>query len=274
MNYGLSPLQRAKWTTKKWYRQLLRKIKSSPLVTWDNYIKDTYILHLEDRTDRYKELNKELNKIKTTTGTLADNVTWFPAHKDIISYPKSWHIDEYSFDYHWVIDPDPWFYDSLDDLENQMIQCSPAETAISIGHLKMWKAFLESGAETAMFLEDDIFFDYQFETRINSIFQNELPKDWDLLYLGAMPCHHGFTWDPHSENLIRLYNGVWWMSSYILTRKAAQKLVDNIPIVGPVDVWINYQFEDMKVFMTIGNLIEQTGVEDSDNTYSFVEEFY
>jgi hypothetical protein len=64
------------------------------------------------------------------------------------------------------------------------------------------------------------------------------------------------------------------MSSYILTRKAAQKLVDSIPIVGPVDVWINYQFEDMKVFMTIGNLIEQTGVEDSDNTYSFVEEFY
>ena len=64
------------------------------------------------------------------------------------------------------------------------------------------------------------------------------------------------------------------MSSYVLTRKAAQKLVDNLPVVGPVDVWINYQFEDMNVFMTIGNLIEQTGVEDSDNTYSFVQEFY
>ena len=274
MNYGLTPLQRAKWTTKKWYRQLLRKIKRAPLVKWDSYIDDTYILHLDNRTDRYDVLNKELGKIRTESGTLADSVTWFSAYKDIVSYPKHWHIDEYSFDYHWVIDPDPWFMSHIDSLADEMIQCSPAETAISIGHLQMWKEFLASDAETAMFLEDDIYFDYQFEEKINSIFQDELPENWDMLYLGALPCYHGFTWDPHSKNLIRLYNGVWWMSSYILTRKAAQKLVDNLPIVGPVDVWINYQFENMNTFMTIGNLIEQTGVEDSDNTYSFVQEFY
>ena len=274
MNYGLTSLQRAQWTTKKWWRQLLRKLKRSPTVKWDSYIDDTYILHLDARLDRYEVLNKELSRIKTETGSLEDSVTWFSAYKDIVSFPKSWHIDKYSFDYHWVIDPDPWFMQHIDSLAGEMINCSPAETAISIGHLQMWKEFLASDAETAMFLEDDIYFDYQFEERINSIFQDELPKDWDMLYLGALPCHHGFTWDPHSENLIRLYNGVWWMSSYVLTRKAAQKLVDNLPVVGPVDVWINYQFEDMNVFMTIGNLIEQTGVEDSDNTYSFVQEFY
>lgn len=274
MNYGLTPLQRAKWTTKKWYRQLLRKIKRAPLVKWDSYIDGIYILHLDHRTDRYGVLNKELGKIRTESGTLADSATWFSAYQDIVSYPKHWHIDEYSFDYHWVVDPDPWFMSHIDSLADEMIQCSPAETAISIGHLQMWKEFLASDAETAMFLEDDIYFDYQFEERINSIFQDELPKDWDMLYLGALPCYHGFTWDPHSKNLIRLYNGVWWMSSYVLTRKAAQKLVDSLPIVGPVDVWINYQFENMNTFMTIGNLIEQTGVEDSDNTYSFVQEFY
>ena len=65
MNYGLTRLERAKWTTKKWYRQLLRKIKRSPIVKWDSYVDDTYILHLDNRTDRYDVLNKELSKIKT-----------------------------------------------------------------------------------------------------------------------------------------------------------------------------------------------------------------
>jgi hypothetical protein len=64
------------------------------------------------------------------------------------------------------------------------------------------------------------------------------------------------------------------MSSYILTRSAAEKLLDNLPIVGPVDVWINYQFEYLNAYMTPGNLITQTGMTDSDNTYSFVQEYY
>ena len=137
MNYGLTSLQRAQWTTKKWWRQLLRKLKRSPIVKWDSYIDDTYILHLDARLDRYEVLNKELSRIKTETGSLEDSVTWFSAYKDIVSFPKSWHIDKYSFDYHWVIDPDPWFMQHIDSLAGEMINCSPAETAISIGHFKM-----------------------------------------------------------------------------------------------------------------------------------------
>ena len=71
MNYGLTSLQRAQWTTKKWWRQLLRKLKRSPIVKWDSYIDDTYILHLDNRVDRYEVLNKELSRIKTETGSLA-----------------------------------------------------------------------------------------------------------------------------------------------------------------------------------------------------------
>lgn len=274
MNYGLTHLQRAKWQARRWYHKILKSIRGVKPIEWSKWVQNTYILHLVDRTDREIALTTELKKIKTTKGTLADEVTWFPALRDVESWPTSWHIDQYTFDFHWVVDPDPWFYGHIDELNEVAIDCSAAETAISLGHLKMWKEFLASDAEVAMFLEDDVYFDYQFEDKVKSIFETELPKDWDMLYLGALPNYHGFTWDPHSKNLLRLYNGVWWMSSYVLTRKAAQRLVDNIPIVGPVDVWINYQFEGMKVFMTNGNLITQTGMSDSDNTYSFVQEFY
>ena len=274
MYYGFSVLGKTKWRAKRWYHTLLKKIKGSTPIDWSKWVQNTYILHLEDRADRYHILNKELKTIKTTRGTLADEVTWFPALSNLISWPESLHIDQYSFEFHWVIDPDPWFFGYVDELNEEPIFCSEAETAISIGHLKMWQKFLESDAEVAMFLEDDVMFDPHFEKKITQIFERELPTDWDMLYLGAMPNQYGFTYDDHSENLIRLYNGVWWMSSYVLTRKAAQYLVDNLPIVGPVDVWINYQFEDLKVFMAKVNLIEQAFATQSDNTYSFVEEFY
>lgn len=273
MNYGLTQLQRAKWQARRWYHKVLKNIRGVKPIQWSDWVQKTYILHLEDREDRKQALTTELEKVRTSNGTLANEVTWFPALYNVESWPSKWHINEYDFDFHWVIDPDPYFHQDLDELNKVPIDCSAAETAIALGHLKMWKTFLESDAEVAMFLEDDVYFDYKFEEKAESIFTTELPSDWDILYLGALPNYHGFTWDPHSKNLLRLFNGVWWMSSYVLTRKAAQHLLDNLPIVGPVDVWINYQFEGMKVFMTNGNLITQTGVEDSDNTYSFVEEY-
>ena len=138
----------------------------------------------------------------------------------------------------------------------------------------MWKDFVASGEKTAMFLEDDVYFVYDFEKKARSIFEKELPKDWDILYLSALPNKWGFTWDPHSKNLSRLYNGVWWMSGYCLTRKAAQHLLNELPIVGPIDVWINYKFEGLQVYLATDDLICQADNTESDNTYSFMEKFY
>ena len=162
MNYGLTGLERIQAKAKRWYHQLFKLVFGSKPINWSKWVQKTYILHLEDRYDRFKALNKELSQIKTTNGTLADEVTWFSALKDVKSWPADEHINEYSFEFHWAIDPDPWFYRHLDELGTQIVDCSNAETAIALGHIRMWRQFLESDAETAMFLEDDIYFDYQF----------------------------------------------------------------------------------------------------------------
>jgi len=270
MNYGLTGFERVRWKTRRWFHILVKKFLKSYKINWPKYIDKTYILHLEDRLDRKGLLSKQLKTVKTYTGNLLDHVIWWPAVKNLISWPRQWHIDKYSFEFHWVIDPDPYFKPN----DKFMIQCSNAETAIAIGHIQMWKDFLASDAETALFLEDDVYFAYDFEKKVTSIFENELPGNWDILYLSALPNYHGFIWDPYSENVIKLYSGVWWMSGYCLTRKAAQYLLDNLPIVGPIDVWINYQFEELETFMSKENLIVQGDTTPSDNTYSFVDEFY
>lgn len=55
--------------------------------------------------------------------------------------------------------------------------------------------------------------------------------------------------------------------------RRCKKLLNNLPIIGPVDVWINYQFKDLKTYISRTNLILQADDTISDNTYSFVETF-
>lgn len=274
MNYGLDGFQRAKWRARKWLHNLAKRFIRPLKINWGKHISKTYILHLEDREDRKELLSAELNQVYTYKGTLLDHVTWWPAVKNVIKWPAHWHINKYSFDFHWVVDPDPQHLPELNKLEDLKIDCSPAETAIACGHIQMWKDFVASGEETAMFLEDDVYFVYDFEEKARSIFEKELPKDWDILYLSALPNKWGFTWDPHSKNLSRLYNGVWWMSGYCLKRKAALHLLNELPIVGPIDVWINYKFEGLQVYLATDDLICQADNTESDNTYSFMEKFY
>ena len=185
MNYGLDGFQRAKWRARKWLHNLAKRLQRPILINWTKHISKTYILHLKDREDRKELLSTELNQVYTNKGTLLDHVTWWPAVKNVIKWPAHWHINNYSFDLHWVVDPDPQHLPELNKLEDLKIDCSPAETAIACGHIQMWKDFVASGEETAMFLEDDVYFVYDFEEKARSIFEKELPKDWDMLYLSA-----------------------------------------------------------------------------------------
>ena len=97
----------------------------------------------------------------------------------------------------------------------------------------------------------------------------EVPGNFDLFYLSIYPSAHGYTWDTYSENIIELHNGVWWLSGYILSYEGAKKLIDNFPVCGPGDMWINHQFKNMSVYATKFNLIGQRPDTTSDNIYSF-----
>ena len=49
--------------------------------------------------------------------------------------------------------------------------------------------------------------------------------------------------------------------------------MDNAPIDGPVDVWINYMFKGSKVFLSLENIIDQAEDTESDNEYSYAMKF-
>ena len=131
MNYGLDGFQRAKWRARKWLHNLAKRILRPLKINWTKHVSKTYILHLEDREDRKELLSKELSQVLTHKGTLLDHVIWLPAVKNVIKWPAHWHVNKYSFDLHWVVDPDPQHLPELDKFEDLKIDCSPAETAIA-----------------------------------------------------------------------------------------------------------------------------------------------
>jgi len=61
------------------------------------------------------------------------------------------------------------------------------------------------------------------------------------------------------------------MSGFIISQSGARKLLDNLPVIGPIDVWINHRFRDMKVYTTFKPYIGQDKALDSYNRYSFAD---
>lgn len=273
MNYGFDGFWRTKRLSIKWINDLLKYIIPTKRLDWNSYIQKTYVLHLPEEKKRKRNLNRQLSKVKTEDGSLKNKVTWWEGFKGVTEWDKSLYVDEYSFYYHYLIDPVDTFGMTEEQMKSTMIKCSVPERSIALSHIKILQDIVENDIPYSLIMEDDVWIRYDFNKRFKSIMDEQVPKDFDILYISSMPTQRGFTWDEHSKDVLRLYNGVWWMSGLIVTKRAAQKMLDNLPCVGPIDVWINHQFEGLNVYMTRENLVEQRLDYKSSNSYSFLETY-
>lgn len=107
---------------------------------------------------------------------------------------------------------------------------------------------------------------------------SQLPEDWDIWYLGfsdrgdrlpinddfhlPKPHHHDF--NKHPSMSVKLFRPTYGFHThaYVVTAKAAKKLLDNLPVVGPLDVWLaDNQWFGMRVYCSVveGEGWKQTG---------------
>lgn len=273
MNYGFDKFSRVKRLSLKWVNDLLKLIIPTKRLDWESYIQKTYILHLPEEKIRKRNLNKELSKIKTKYGNLKNKVTWWEGLKGITKWDESLYIGEYSFYHHYLIDPVDTYGMTKEQMKSTMIKCTIPEHSIALSHIKILQDIVKNDIPCALIMEDDVWVRYDFSKRFKSIMDKQIPKDFDILYISSLPVKKGFTWDDYSKDIIRVYNGVWWMSGLVVTKKAAQKILDNLPCVGPIDLWINHQFGGLNVYMTKENLVEQRLDYKSLNSYSFPKSY-
>ena len=78
---------------------------------------------------------------------------------------------------------------------------------------------------------------------------------FDVLYVSYLEVKHGAPKSFLSNNLFRPVRGLWHMSGYVLLRKGAEKLLNLLPCRGPIDLWINHQFNVLDVFATKNSLL-------------------
>src|SRR5258705_261276 len=78
--------------------------------------------------------------------------------------------------------------------------------------------------------------------------QEKGTAEFDILYLSYENVRTKIEKQEESDLLFKPLRGLWQLSGYILSKKGAQKLLKLLPVRGPVDLWINHQFDKLNVF--------------------------
>ena len=263
------------WKVSKWWSYLKRYFYKQKRIRWP--IHKTFVINLKSRKDRYRALKREAKHLKLINGTLWDKIEVVEGidGRKLKQKKNKDYIPTYRFDYHFQVDPHPVWLHRLNNgtyKRGEISHASDPEVGVANSHIKIWKNIVKKNIQSSLILEDDFYFEPYFQERFMDVMR-EAPDNWDIIYLSKLPSRYGFTWDPHSDQLIRVYNGVWWLSGYLLSLNGAKKLMKGFPVRGAVDCWINYQLRKMNAYSTKWNLIEQRWFDKSNNIYSFEKKY-
>ncbi|AMP98900.1 hypothetical protein AY601_1994 [Pedobacter cryoconitis] len=285
MNINLDTqfLRRAKFFFKKIKRKVILSTKHNAFGhkfdSKGKLIDAIYIINLQRQPDRLERITDELKREKVT-----DNITLQEFCRKIEAVDgkvldttnfSSEQVDaKFNLRDQYAVDPDPRLLDIIRDKEI-WVTMTKEEIAVSLSHISCWRKIIEEKQPFCLILEDDIFFESFFARKMNALWK-ELPvdssglPDFDLLYLSYREVDWGAEKQSFTKHLNRPVKGLWWLSGYVLSYKGAKKLIEALPVIGPVDLWMNLQFRNLDVYSSAPSLIFQRNDLQSGNNYSIL----
>lgn len=155
------------------------------------------------------------------------------------------------------------------------IRMSRAEVAIAKSHIEVWRRVAQGAQGHALILEDDVWFHPSLARHLDQAWkdiaiESGQHEGFDVLYVSYMEATHGAPKTFVSSHVFRPMRGLWYLSGYILSRQGAEKLLRLLPCRGPVDLWINHQFNVLNVRATRRSLVRQRRDATSTNSYSIL----
>ena len=127
----------------------------------------------------------------------------------------------------------------------QRREVEDGEIGCYLSHLKAWQTFLKSKASYALILEDDATFNPdEMQNMVNLLLQHK--DKWDYVNLDPHRDGNGRVIQKLSDKykLIAPRQVVWASVGYLIKRKAAATLIRHaLPMVAPVDIYINRSWE-------------------------------
>lgn len=264
-------------------RRLLPKKKSQTFGLMNTKerprIEHIYVINLDRQATRWAEMEQELRHILDWSGTelwnLAERHAAVDANHFLQEPQKDADIDPiYTLGDQLFVEPQPLVLPTKLEL-NSPIQMSRPEIAVALSHINVWREVAASNYEYVLVLEDDVWFRSGFTIHLDQAWdeieaEGNRKNNFDILYLSYEEVKYGTPKTFLSRNVFRPVRGLWHLSGYVISREGAEKLLRLLPCRGPVDLWINHQFEVLDVRATRRSIISQRHDVSSTNSYSIL----
>jgi GR25 family glycosyltransferase involved in LPS biosynthesis len=155
----------------------------------------------------------------------------------------------------------------------RVISMTAQEVAVALSHIEVWRQIAAGGSRYTLILEDDSYFTRRFLPLFDKAWTELMARrdegmDFDLLYLSYREAGGQAEKKPLSELLFEPVAGLWQLSGYVLSDHGAQRILSLLPVRGPVDLWINHQFQRLDVVALRQSVIDQRPDAQSTNSYS------
>ena len=259
-------------------RYLGRKTSSESFGAEDplDAIQRIYVINLDREPDRWRHMSGELKSLYDRSGKPLTAITRRFSAVDARYYkglPYSELIQpHYSLADQLFVQPDPLLDGSI-NAQVRRIEMTPQEVAVALSHVEIWKLISEGDPLYTLILEDDVYFRHGFARIMDDGWAELMQRHghaaaFDMLYLSYKEADEKIPKGPFSDLLFRPVTGLWQLSGYVLSKTGAQKLLELLPVQGPVDLWLNHQFSELDVFATRRSIIEQRPDLTSTNSYS------
>jgi len=241
-------------------------------------IQRVYVINLDRHDHRWSRIKRELGNVYDVFGKHIMAISRRFSAVDARYYkgpPNSAELrTNYSLADQLYVDPDP-ASSPENELRQQCVKMTLQEVAVALSHIRIWRLIAEGKHPYTLVLEDDVTFRRCFSRDLNRAWtellnSHNLSDDFDILYLSYKEARMGAKKYQVSQELFRSKRGLWQLSGYVLSKKGAEKLLSLLPVQGPVDLWMNLQFQKLDVLATDKPLIDQRLDSPSSNSYSIL----
>jgi len=235
-----------------------------------------YAINLDRAQERWTVLNRELAWLRDKEGSplslIARRFSAVDARYLEGQPPAQVLGVQYTLAEQLSVDPHPQL--PIDDFAHAMtIKMSRQEIAVALSHIEVWKQIAASAAPYSLVLEDDVYMTRTCMADLDRIWESVVASEHagtpiDLLYLSYKETGEATPLPPNTTGIRRPHRGLWQLSGYVLSQGGAAKLLALLPVHGPIDLWINLQFDELDVYIAERSVIEQRAGVASSNSYS------
>ena len=241
-------------------------------------IQRIYVINLDREPDRWRQMRRELENLHDRSGRPLTTVSRRFSAVDARHYKAPPGPDviqpHYSLADQLFVQPNPQL-NEVTNAQSREIEMTPQEIAVALSHVEVWQLIAKSDCPFTLVLEDDVFFRRGFARNFDAAWEDLMQQSGretgvDMVYLSYKEADEEAPRKQFSDFLFVPSTGLWQLSGYILSKAGAQKLLNLLPVRGPVDLWLNHQFNQLDVFATRRSIIDQRRDFPSTNSYSIL----